>query len=160
MNPLTARFTRLFESLSERQTVFDSMAGILAQAAIAEGTIFIAAFGEMKAVSAVALYSKDPLTAAAEWSPESIVTGTDRVWILAPGKEGDDLARRLSDAGIPFAFVASQSDESELADAFLLLNDQKGLLQDDSMPALVPYALAALYVYYAVKLSIDELMAG
>ena len=160
MNPLTAQFTESFEYLSQQQATFDSIAGILAQAVLAEGTIFIAAFGEMKAVSAVALYSKEPLTAATEWFPESIVTSTDRVWILAPDKEGDDLAGRLSDAGIPFALVASQSDESELADAFLPLSKRKGLLQDDAMSELVPHAMAALYVYYVVKLRIDELLAG
>ena len=85
---------------------------------------------------------------------------SDRIWILAPGKEGDELAGRLSDAGIPFAFVSSQSDESELADAFLLLDSPADFpLQDDGRPALVPHAMAALYIYYAVRLSIDELLA-
>lgn len=160
MNSLTAQLNSLFERLSRQQEAIGSIAGVLAQAAIADGTIFIAAFGELKAVTAVALNNKEPLRAAAEWSPASIVTSTDRVWILAPNKEGDELAGRLSDAGIPFAFISSQSDESELADAFLLLDSQeRALLQDDGGPVLVPHAMAALYVYYAVKLSIDELLA-
>ncbi|MBT2570889.1 DUF2529 family protein [Planococcus sp. ISL-110] len=160
MNSLTAQLNRLFERLSQQQDAINSIAGVLAQAAIAEGTIFIAASGEMKAVTAVAINSEKPLTAAAEWSPASIVTSTDRVWILAPDKEGDELAGRLSDAGIPFAFVSSQSDQSELADAFLLLDSPADFpVQDDGMPALVPHAIAALYIYYAVRLSIDELLA-
>lgn len=157
MNPLTLQLTRLFERLSQQQTAVDSIAGVLAQAAVAEGTIFIAAFGEMKAVTAAALCSEEPLAAAAEWSPSSIVTGTDRVWILAPKEEGDELAGRLSDAGIPFALVSSQTDESEPADAFLPLDSV--LLQDVEGPVLVPHAMAGLYLFYAVKLCIDELLA-
>ncbi|ANU10033.1 hypothetical protein A1A1_06252 [Planococcus antarcticus DSM 14505] len=160
MNPLTTQLTRLFERLSQQQTDIDSIAGVLAQASAAGGTIFIAAFGEMKAVAAAAIYSSEPLTAAVEWSPSSVVTSTDRVWILSPNKEGDELAGRLSDAGIPFAFVSSQSDERELADAFLLLDGQEdSLMKDDSEPVLVPHAMAALYIYYAVKLRIDALLA-
>lgn len=157
MNPLTAQLTHLFERLSQQQTAFDSIAGVLAQAAVAEGTIFIAAFGEMKAVAAVAMDGNEPLTAGAEWSPESIVTSTDRVWILASGEEGDELAGRLSDAGIPFALTSSRSAESELADAFLHLDSV--LLEDVDGPLMVPQAMAALYSYYAVKLSIDGLLA-
>ncbi|WP_298824359.1 DUF2529 family protein [uncultured Planococcus sp.] len=159
MDPLTAQLTRLFERLSKQQPAIDSIAGVLAQAAVAEGTIFIAAFGEMKAVAAAALHSEAPLIAAAEWAPASIVTSTDRVWVLAPNNEGDELAGRLADAGIPFAFVASHSDESELADAFLPLSSHEGtLLQDDGLPGLVPHAMAALYIYYAVKQQIDQLL--
>ncbi|MDQ0428297.1 hypothetical protein QOZ98_001123 [Planomicrobium stackebrandtii] len=157
MNPLTFQLNRLFEQLSQQQPAIDSTAAVLAQAAVSEGTIFIAAFGEMKAVTAAALLSEEPLMAAAEWSPSSIVMSTDRVWILATNKEGDELAGRLSDAGIPFALVSSQSDESELADAFLPLDSV--VLQDDGDPVWVPRAMAALYIYYAVKLSIDKLLA-
>lgn len=156
MNPLTLQLTRLFEQLSQQQAAIDSIAGVLAQAAVAESTIFIAAFGEMKAVAAAALYGEEPLIAAAEWLPSSIVTSTDRVWILAPTTEGDELAGRLSDAGIPLALVSSKSNESQLADAFLPLDSV--VLQDVGDPILVPHAMASLYIYYAVKLSIDELL--
>lgn len=159
MNSLTAQLIRLFERLAQQQAAIDSTAGVLAQAAIAEGTIFIAAFGEMKGVAAVAIHSEEPLTAATEWSPSSIVTSTDRVWIMAPNKEGDELAGRLSDAGIPFAFISSQSDERELADVFLPLDSHEDvLIKDDGEPVLVPHAMAALYIYYAVKLRIDGLL--
>lgn len=160
MDLLTAQLNQLFGHLSKQQEAIDSIAGVLAQAAAAGGTIFIAAFGEMKAVTAVALHSKDPLAAAAEWAPASIVTGIDRVWILAPGEEGNELAGRLSDAGIPFAFLAPESGNSELADAFLPLDSQKAILvQDEDAAAVVPHAIAALYVYQAVKSSIDRLLA-
>ena len=160
MDLLTAQLNQLFAHLSKQQEAIDSIAGVLAQAAAAGGTIFIAAFGEMKAVTAVALHSKEPLAAAAEWAPASIVTDIDRVWILAPDEEGNELAGRLSDAGIPFAFMAPESGSSELADAFLPLELRKGiLLQDDALSVIVPHAMAALYVYQAVKSSIDRLLA-
>lgn len=156
----TAQLNQLFEHLSKQQEAIEAIAGVLAQASAAGGTIFIAAFGEMKAVNSVALYSKDPLAAAAEWSPASIVTSLDRVWILAADEEGDELAGRLSDAGIPFAFMAPDSGNSELADAFLPLDKQKDArLQDDTLSMIVPHAMAALYVYQAVKSSIGQLLA-
>ncbi|ANU22397.1 DUF2529 family protein [Planococcus donghaensis] len=160
MDLSTIQLTRVFEPLSEEHEAIDSIASVLAQAAVAEGTIFIAAFGEMKAVTAVALYSDAPLVAAAEWSPASIVTGIDRVFILTPHSEGTELAGRLSDAGISFALVAPPSTDSELAEAFLALpNEKTPLLQDDNRLALVPHAFAGLYIYYAVKLRIDKLLA-
>ncbi|KAA0958849.1 DUF2529 family protein [Planococcus sp. ANT_H30] len=156
MNRLTVQFTQMLAHLSQQHTPIHNIASVLAQAIVAEGTVFIAAFGEMKAVIPVAL---NGLPTAVEWSPSSIVHRTDRVWILALNDEGDELAGRLADAGIAFAFVAAHSQESELADAFFSLNDLAGnLLQDDDQPALVPYALAALYIYYAVKLSIDDML--
>lgn len=157
MNLFPSQLNRFLEHLSQQQTAIDSIAGVLAQAAVAEGTIFVAAFGEMKAVTAVVLHSEEPLAAAVEWSPASIVTSTDRVWILAPNEEGNELAGRLSDANIPFALVSAQTKESELADAFLPLGSI--VLQDAGRPLMVPHAIAALFIYYAVKLSIEQLLA-
>lgn len=57
----TAQLNQLFEHLSKQQEAIDATAGVLAQASVAGGTIFIAAFGEMKAVNSVALYSKRPV---------------------------------------------------------------------------------------------------
>ncbi|MGB6406523.1 MAG: DUF2529 family protein [Planococcus donghaensis] len=160
MDLFTIQLTRVFERLSEEHEAFDSIAAVLAQAAIAEGTIFIAAFGEMKAVTAAALYSDEPLFAAADWSPASIVTDIDRVFILAPHSEGVELAGRLSDAGIPFALVAPSSTDSDLADAFFpLTSEETSFLQDGGKAALVPHTFAGLYIYYAVKLRIDKLLA-
>lgn len=160
MDLFTIQLTRLFERLSYEHEAIDSIAAVLAQAAIAQGTIFIAAFGDMKAVTAVALHSDEPLQNAAEWSPASIVTSIDRVFILTPNSEASELAGRLSDAGIPFALVAPPSKDSEFADAFLpLTSEETSLVQDDGKAALVPHALAGLYVYYAVKLRIDKLLA-
>ncbi|AIY06384.1 hypothetical protein Plano_2419 [Planococcus sp. PAMC 21323] len=160
MDLFTTQLTRLIERLSEEHEAIESIAAVLAQAAIAEGTIFTAAFGEMKAVTAVALHSDNPLQNAAEWSSASIVTDIDRVFILATNNEGAELAGRLSDAGIPFAYVAPPSNDSELADAFLaLISEETSLIQDGNNALLVPHALAGLYVYYAVKLRIDKLLA-
>lgn len=160
MDLFTIQLTRLFERLSEEHVAIDNIASVLAQAAVAEGTIFIAAFGEMRAVTALALHSDKSLFAAAEWSPTSIVNGIDRVFILAPNSEGAELAGRLSDAGIPFALVAPPSNDSELADAFFsLASEETSCVQDDDKAAFVPHTFAGLYIYYAVKLRIDKLLA-
>ncbi len=160
MNLSIAQWDHVINELSHQHQNFDNIATVLAQAAIADGTIFLAAFGEMKAVTAVALNSTPPLCHAAEWSPSSIVTHTDRVWILAVDQEGDELAGRLSDAGIPFAWVSTQNDDQQLADAFLCLRPKKTTpLRDASTLDLVPHVMAALYVYYAVKSRMELLVA-
>ncbi|ANU27455.1 DUF2529 family protein [Planococcus versutus] len=159
MDLFTNQLKHVFDRLSYQHDAFDRIATVLAQAAIAEGTIFIAAFGEMKAVTAVALNGTQLLPAVAEWSPASIVTHIDRVWILAAHEEGDELAGRLSDAGIPFAVVSAQSTNGKLADAFLFLNDQENTFTtDENNPRVVPYAMTALYIYYAVAQRIHSLL--
>lgn len=91
---LSTQLTGLFQRITEHEKTLEEIARLLAQAAVGEGTIFIAAFGEMKAVTAAAIYGAEPLTAAREWKPDSLVTGTDRVFILAKKDEGDGTGRQ------------------------------------------------------------------
>lgn len=157
---LTTQLTGLFQRIAKQEEAIEDIARVLAQAAVGEGTIFIAAFGEMKAVTATALHGAEPLPSAQEWHPESIITSADRVFILAKNSEGDELAGRLADAYIPFAMLSAETKENDLADAFISLKIDKGLLPDDEGGrTVVPHALAALYVYHAVKMAVDEMLA-
>ncbi|MGI2327750.1 DUF2529 family protein [Planococcus sp. YIM B11945] len=157
---MTTQLTGLFQRIAQQEEAIEDTARVLAQAAVGKGTIYIAAFGEMKAVLAAAIEGAEPLPRAAEWRPESIVTSADRIWILAKKDEGDELAQRLADAHLPVAMLVAESKETDLADAFVSLKIDKGLLPtDDGSRTLVPHAMGALYVYHAVKLVIDEMLA-
>ena len=159
MKMLSTQLTGLFQRIAKQEEAIEDIARVLAQAAVGEGTIFLAAFGEMKAVAAAALYGAEPLASVAEWQPDSIVNSVDRVFILAKNDEGDELAGRLTDANIPFAMLCAESKETDLADAFISLGIDKGLLPaEDGGRTVVPHALAALYVYHAVKMTIDEML--
>ncbi|TWT03509.1 DUF2529 family protein [Planomicrobium sp. CPCC 101079] len=160
MKMLTTQLTGLFQRISQQEEAIEDTARLLAQAAVGEGTIFLAAFGEMKAVVAAAINGAEPLPRIAEWQPDSIVTSADRIWILAKKDEGDELAGRLADAHMPLAMLAAETKETDMADAFISLKMDKGLLPaDDGGRTLVPHAMGALYVYHAVKLLIDEMLA-
>ena len=159
MKMLITQLTGLFQRISKQEEAIEDTARLLAQAAVGEGTIYLAAFGELKAVAAAAIHGAEPLPNVKEWYPDSIVTSADRVWILAQQDEGDELAGRLADAFIPFALLSAQSKEDELASAFVSLNIDKGLLPaEDGGRTVVPHAMGALFVYHAVKMAIDEML--
>ncbi|RNF40035.1 DUF2529 family protein [Planococcus salinus] len=160
MKMLTTQLTGLFQRISKQDEAIEDTARLLAQAAVGQGTIYLAAFGELQAVSAAAIHGTEPLPGVQEWQPDSIVTSADRVWILAKKDEGDELAGRLADAFIPFAMLSAESKQDELASAFVSLNIDKGLLPaEDGGRTVVPHAMGALFVYHAVKLAIDEMLA-
>lgn len=160
MKMLSTQLTDLFQRIAEHEETIEDIARLLAQAAIGEGTIFLAAFGEMKTVTAAALEGTEPLRSASEWKPESFLTSADRVFILAKKDDGDELAGRLSDAAIPFAMLFAESKESDLPEVFLSLGIDKGTLPAETGGRTgVPHAMAALYVYHNVKLMIDEMLA-
>ena len=159
MKMLATQLACLFQEIAKQSEAIEDSAHLLAQAAAGEGTIYLAAFGEMSAVILAALGGEEPLRCAAEWHPESIVTHADRVWIRAVNREGDELAGRLNDAQLPFAMLAARTREPVEADAFISLHIDKGLLlQDDGSRTVVPNAMGALFAYYAVKTAIDEML--
>ncbi|PKH11854.1 DUF2529 family protein [Planomicrobium sp. MB-3u-38] len=156
MKILSAQLSEILERIAVHEPTLEEIARLLAQAAIGEGTIFIAAFGEMKAVAAAALESTEPLPSASEWKPDSILTSADRVFILAKKDEGDELAGRLSDAAIPFAMISAESHSTDLPEVFLSLGIDEGISAGGR--TVIPHPLAALYAYYNIKLMMGEML--
>ena len=168
MKMLTTQLTGLFQRIAanEEESV-EETARLLAQAAVGEGVIYFAAFGEMKAVALNAIESAEPFQRAKLWTPGTEVKKSDRVWILTRHADHVDalaLAQQLFDEFIPFAALATErADEegnrlSDLAYTYIALRISKGLLPNEMGERVVlPHALAALYVYEAVKLSFDEM---
>jgi hypothetical protein len=161
MKMLSTQLAGLFQRISAQEEAIEDTARVLAQAAVGEGTIFIAAFDELKAVATSALEGAEPLRSCAVWQPDSVITSADRVWILARNNEGDELANRLNDAQLPFAMLAAETRSNDKeADAFISLKIDKGLLPtDDGGRTVMPHAIGALFVYHAVKMAIDEMLA-
>lgn len=160
MKMLSTQLTGMFQRIAQQEEAIEETARLLAQAAIGDGTIFLAAFGEMKAVIPAALQGAEPLQSAAEWTPESIVMPEDRVWILVKNDEADELIGRLNDAHLPFAVLLGEAREGVEADASVSLGIKKGLIPlDDGSRTVYPYAIGALFVYHAVKMAIDEMLA-
>ncbi|AXI01115.1 DUF2529 family protein [Sporosarcina sp. PTS2304] len=169
MKIVTTQIRGLLERIADEQEEnIDETARLLAQALVGEGRIMIASFDEMEAVTATALHGAEPLYGAIRYTAELLPTKADRVWILARNANHPDalaLARQLADQFIPFAAVtASVADESnelaELAFTYISTGLKKGLLPGPTGERIVqPHALATLFIYEAVKLSLDEMLA-
>lgn len=169
MKMLTTQISGLLQRIAGREEEMIGMtARLLAQATAGEGRVFIAAFGELGAVSANAISGQEPLKGAVRYRGEEI-DSTDRVWIFtrsASDGEALALARRLSDQFIPFAAVADEPEAAEgnelagLATAYVSLGVKRGLLpSEDGGRTVFPHALAALFVYEAVRMDYEELLA-
>lgn len=159
MKILTTQLTGLFMRLGAQEQAIEDTARLLAQAAISEGRIHVAAFGELEAVTATALHGRDKLRTAVKYEPGIRLSSADRVWIVARKDEGDALAQQLAELSVPFAMLTAESHDNDLAHAFLSMSIDKGLLSGDAGErVVVPHALGALYVYHAVKLNFDEML--
>jgi hypothetical protein len=169
MKMLTTQMSGLLQRIAGREEEMIGMtARLLAQATAGEGRVFIAAFGELDAVSANAIRGQETFRGAERYRGEEI-DSTDRVWILtrsASDEEALKLARELSEQFIPFAAVADEPEDAErneladLATAYVSLGVKRGLLpSDDGGRTVFPHALAALFVYEAVRMDYEELLA-
>lgn len=168
MKILTTQIRGLFERIAEDQEeAMEETARLLAQALVGEGRIVLAVFDEMEAVANTALDGIEPMDGAVRYSPELSLSTADRVWIVVRNSDHDEalrLARELSEQFIPFAVLSAdpESDGNELASlAFTYISTglKKGLIPGPTGERIVqPHAMAALFVYEAVKLSIDEML--
>lgn len=169
MKMLTTQMSGLLQRIAEREEEMIGMtARLLAQATAGEGRVFLAAFGELDAVSLNAITSQEPLHGAVPYHGEEI-DSTDRVWIFtrnANDEKALQLARLLADRFIPFAAMADEPEEDEnnelarLATAYLSLGVKRGLLpSEDGGRTVYPHAFAALFIYEAVRMEYDELLS-
>lgn len=167
---LTTQLSGLLQQIanSEEENI-EETARLLAQAAAREGTVFFAAFGEMKSISINAQLSAEPFPSMKIWSPEIELTSTDRVWILTRScqdKDALDLAKKLNDEFIPFSVLAAEpiGEENLLGDlayTYICTKLTKGLLPaEDGTRIVLPHALAGLFVYEAVKMKLNEMLVG
>lgn len=162
---LSGLFKRLYEK--EEEAIEDS-ARILAQALGGEGKIFICATNEMKAVVAEALYSSEPLQGAEEWTSDHTlesISPNDRFLFFSRTSDDQELlpfGQTLTKEYIPFVSVSTimSADSPGLhtkADVHIDLKLTKGLLPDDEGNRFgYPASIAALFVYYGIKFTLDE----
>jgi len=165
---LTTQLSGLLQRIiqSEEDSI-EETARLLAQAGIGEGNVYFACFGEMQVVELNACHAVERFTKLAPWTKETVLTEGDRVCIFtrsAEDKEAIALAQQLNDQFIPFAAVAcevadSQNSLAELAYTYISTRVRGGLLPNDLGERIViPHAIAALFVYEAVKMAYDEML--
>ncbi|NYE06045.1 hypothetical protein F4694_002820 [Bacillus niacini] len=158
----TTQLTGLFKRLEEKEEFsFEDGARLLAQGQ----NIYVVGFKEMKGVEFEALEGAEPLKGALT-NVES-ATSADRVLLFtrhSDDQEAVELADKLVEKEIPFVAVSTSISEEgkleELADVYINLQLKKGLLPDDFGNRYgYPSSMAALYVYYGLKFTIDEILA-
>ncbi|WP_391119925.1 DUF2529 family protein [Psychrobacillus sp. L3] len=170
MKMLTTQLSGLLQRIaSSQEENIEETARLLAQAAAREGSIYFAAFDEMESITINAKYAVETFPNIQVWTTDTVLTSTDRVWIITrscENKEALRLARKLSDDFIPFSVTAAEpaDDANQLANlayTYISLKLSKGLLPtEDGSRIVLPYALSAMFVYEAVKMKLDEILIG
>lgn len=159
----TTQLTGLFKRIDEKEEFsFEDGSRLLAQGQ----TIYLLGYGEMKAVEFEAVEGAEPLKGAKVLTNVDEVTNADRV-LLFTRTSGDEeavgLSLKLQEKDIPFVAVSTVVPDgklAELADVHINLQLTKGLLPDDFGNRYgYPASMAALFVYYGLKFTIDEILA-
>lgn len=153
---------------SEEFTI-EETARLLAQAGVGQGNVYFACFGEMQAIEINALLGSEKFTKLLPWSEDVTLTEADRVCIFTRSCKDEAalaLAHHLFDAFIPFAAVASEVESADnelagLAYTYISTRVRGGIMPNDAGERIViPHTFAALFVYEAIKIAYDEMLAN
>ncbi len=159
----TTQVSGLLKRIEEKEEyAFEDGARLLAQ-----GPIYIFATKEMKAVEYEALEGAEPFKDVKVFNGTKELTDADRMLIFTRYSTDEtalEVARQLQEKAIPFVAVTSSVPEGEklleLADVVIDLRLTKGLLPDDEGNRYgYPSSMAALFVYYGLKFTIEEILA-
>lgn len=158
----------LFKKVMEKEEFnLEDAARLLTQAAVGDGTIYIHGFGEMDGVTKEALKGIEPLLKAAAYDSEITLTQEDRFLLFSrhsTDQEAIQLAQKLKIEGIPFVGVSTvvQQDTDSLetlADVHIDLQVERGLIpKEDGNRTGYPTLLVALFVYYGIKFTMEEIL--
>lgn len=161
---LAGLFKRIFEK--EEFNIEDG-ARLLAQAPVGEGAIFIKGFKEMEGVLAEAIDGAEPLKSALRLESVDTLTNADRVLLItrfADDIEAISLGENLIEKNIPFVAIAGENKSegrslADLADVFIPTYIVKPLLPtEDGSRVGFPSLMAALYIYFSLKFSIEDIL--
>lgn len=168
----STQLSGLFKRLQEKEEFsIEDGARLLAQAAAGEGIIYLYGAGEMGAVPLEAIHGVETLKCAAllQANQTSEVTSADRVLIVTRHSndlEAVKLAQDLRNQNLSFVAISTGVDSGTepgldtLADVHIDLKITKGMLPDEFGNRFgQPTSMAALFVYYGLKFTIDEIMA-
>lgn len=161
---LTGLFKRIYE---KEQFQIEDGARLLAQAPVGEGLIYIKGFKEMEAVALEAMNGAEPLKEAISLESADALSIADRVIIFtrfSDDEEAVKLAKTLTEKDVSFVAVSGHKPDAEeclskLADVHINTNLIRPLLPaEDGSRVGFPSSLAALYIYFALKFTIEEIL--
>ncbi|MCJ8007901.1 DUF2529 domain-containing protein [Lederbergia wuyishanensis] len=161
---LAGLFKRIFEK--EEYNIEDG-ARVLAQALAGEGAIFIKGFKEMEGVLSEAIEGVEPLKGATRLESTDSLTHADRVLLITRFANDEDaisLGEKLVEKNISFVAIAGENKSegkslADLADVFIQTSLVKPLLPtEDGNRVGFPSLMAALYIYFSLKFSIEDIL--
>jgi DNA-binding MurR/RpiR family transcriptional regulator len=168
----TTQLSGLFQKIAEKEEYqLEDAARLLSQAPAGDGFIYILGTAEMQGVAFEACSGAEVLRYSKIISDPQLaeLSSSDRVLLFSrfsTDEEAVRLAFLLAEKGIPFVSVCSILEEDEpgplatLADVHIELHLTKGLLPDENGNRFgFPALMAALFVYHALKFTIDEMLA-
>ncbi|MDS9472296.1 DUF2529 family protein [Sporosarcina pasteurii] len=168
MKMLTTQLSGLLDRIAKNnEEAIEETARLLAQATVGEGRVIIAGLDELDTVCQVAMHSAEPFIGAVQYNPEMTIGHADRVWVFTRSAEHPqalELACSLAAEFIPFAVVTPEKTEEnklfDLATTYISTSLTRGLLPGENGERIVqPHALAALFIYEAVKIAYDEMLS-
>jgi hypothetical protein len=166
----STQLTGLFKRIQDKEEfAFEDAARLIAQAAVSEGSIFLFGHLEMEAIVLEATVGAEPLRFAKKFPSElANIQESDRAIIItrySSDVEAIECGKRLQEIGVPFVAISTKMDSEtedlfDLADVTLNLQLTKGLLPDETGNRYgLPTSMAALYAYYGLKFTFDEILA-
>lgn len=169
----TTQLTGVFKKIAETEEFsLEDAARLLAQGPAGDGSIYIYGAGEMEAVGLEAVSGAEPLSSGKILTEDCTdqLTSADRVLLVSRFSTDEGavrLADRLADQGIPFVSVCSVADSAgetsspaERADVLIDLRLTRGLLPDEEGNRFgFPSSMAALFVYFCLRFTIDEILS-
>ncbi|MDQ0214170.1 putative phosphosugar-binding protein [Oikeobacillus pervagus] len=164
----TTQLIGLLQRIQNReQYSIEDGARLLAQALAGEGNIYIHGIDEMEGITLEALNGSEPFERGKALRDLSVLNSIDRVLLVSRYSTDEKallLAEQLIDKNIPFAAISTSIENdapslATLADVHIDLGLSKGLIPNDEGERVgYPASIAALYVYFALKLAMDEIL--
>lgn len=166
----STQLSGLFSKVNNQEGLsIEEGARLLAQAVIGEGYIYIHGTEEMIAVCAEATKGEEPLKNSKPLSFRETgkLSKADRVLLISrfsTDSKTIQVAKQLQKEQIPFVAISGAlnavDDLASIADVHINTNVIKGLLpSDEGKRICFPSSIAALFIYHALKFTIDEILA-
>ncbi|WP_176223939.1 DUF2529 family protein [Thalassobacillus devorans] len=164
---LTTQLTGKFQQIQEKEALaIEDAARALAQAIIGDGSIYVKGFEEMLAIESEMIDGIETLPKCRRYEPGAALTSIDRVIVasrFADHEEAITIMKEAQEQGaqvIGLSAVKTNDDPLfKQADFPIDTKVTEPLLPFDMERICFPSAMAGLYSYYAIYITVKEILS-